>query len=83
MTLRAMFDSGRLDDRPLVDEIERRRVTAFALDWQLLDRQWQGRELFWPRLRKAILDNYVPVPGLGPPYLMIPKPSTGASSSDR
>jgi hypothetical protein len=83
MTLRAMFDGGRLDDRLLVEEIERRRIAAFALDWQLLDRQWQGRKLFWPRLRKAILDNYVPVPGVGPPYLMIPKPSTGVPSSAR
>jgi hypothetical protein len=83
MPLRAMFEGGRFDDRPLVDDIERRRIAAFALDWQLLDRQWQGRKFFWPRLRRAILDNYVPVPGVGPPYLMIPKPSTGVPSSAR
>ena len=81
--LRLMFESGRFDDRPLVDDIEHRRIAAFALDQELLDRQWQGRKFFWPRLRKAILDNYVPVPGVGPPYLMIPKPSTGAPSSAR
>jgi hypothetical protein len=83
MALRQMLESGGFDDRPLVDDIEHRRIAAFALDQELLDRQWQGRKFFWPRLREAILDNYVPVPGVGPPYLMIPKPSTGAPSSAR
>jgi len=81
--LRVMLESGRFDDRPLVDDVERRRIAAFALEQQLLDRQWQGRKFFWPRLRRAILDNYVLVPGVGPPYLMIPKPATGAPSSAR
>jgi hypothetical protein len=82
MPLRGLFDSGTFDDRPLVDEVQHRRITAFALDQQLLDRQWQGTKFFWPRLRGAIETNYVLVPGIGPPYLMIPKRATGAATSD-
>lgn len=81
--LRVMFESGRFDDRPLVDDIEHQRIAAFALDQQLLDRQWQRRSFFWPELRKAIQDNYVLVPGVGPPFLMIPKPATGVPLSAR
>ena len=81
--LGVMFESGRFDDRPLVDDIEHQRIAAFALDQQLLDRQWQRRSFFWPELRKAIQDNYVLVPGVGPPFLMIPKPATGVPLSAR
>ena len=73
MPLLAMHRNGHFNDVPLLADFERRRFAMLALDDQLLSRNYRGVNFFWPRLRKAIEDNYVLVPGLGPPFLMVPR----------
>ncbi len=73
MVLTSMVELGAFDDKPLLDVIWRHQVAAFALDEERLARNFRGRPLFWPRLRRAIEANYEIVPGVGPPYLMLPK----------
>jgi hypothetical protein len=72
MVLASMQEVGTFDDRALVDDIQHRRVAAFALDEEGLVRNFRGRPLFWPRLRRAIEANYIAVPRVGPPIVMIP-----------
>jgi hypothetical protein len=81
MVLASMQQIGTFDDRALIDEIQHRRIAAFALDAEGLDRNFRGRPMFWPRLRGAIEANYVAVPGDGPPLLMIPKESRRQSAT--
>jgi hypothetical protein len=73
MVLTSMVQIGTFDDKLLLDAIWRRQVAAFALDDEHLARSFRGRPLFWPRLQRAIEANYETVPGVGPPYLMLPK----------
>jgi hypothetical protein len=75
MVLTSMQQLSTFDDGPLLDRVWRRQIAAFALDADGLDRTFRGRPFFWPRLRRAIEANYQPVPAVGPPYLMIPKPA--------
>jgi hypothetical protein len=73
MVLTSMEQLGSFDDTSLLDAISRRRIGAFALDADGVAREFRGRPLFWPGLRRAIEANYEPLPALGPPYLMIRK----------
>ena len=73
MVLASMEQLGTFNDVALLDAIQRRRISAFAVDEEGLDRSFRGRPLLWPRLRRAIEANYQSVPSVGPPYLMIPK----------
>jgi hypothetical protein len=73
MVLTSMHELGTFDDRALIDTIRRHQIGAFALDGKGLDRSFRGRPLFWPRLRTAIETNYVALPKVGPPLLMVPK----------
>ena len=75
MVLVSMQELGGFDDSALLDQVGGRRIAAFALDADGLDRSFRGRALFWPRLRRAIELNYDSVPEVGPPYLWIPKNS--------
>ena len=75
MVLTSMEQLGTFDDAPLLDAIGRHQIAAFALDTDGLERNFRGRPLFWPRLRKAIETNYEAVPAIGPPQVMIPKKS--------
>ncbi|HLI79913.1 MAG TPA: hypothetical protein VKV03_08015 [Candidatus Binataceae bacterium] len=73
MVLTSMRQIGTFDDGALVDDIRHRRIAAFALDSEGLDRNFRGRPMFWTRLRRAIEANYVAVPLAGPPVVMIPR----------
>ena len=73
MVLTSMQQLGTFDDRALIESIERRRIAAFALDPQGLRRNYRGRAMFWPRLRRAIKANYEAAPDIGPPLLMLRK----------
>ncbi len=73
MVLTSMQQLGTFDDAVLLDTVWRKQIAAFALDEERLDRSVRGRPLFWPRLRRAIDANYLAVPAVGPPYLMLPK----------
>ncbi len=75
MVLTSMQQVGTFDDRALLDEVQRHRIAAFALDADGLDRAFRGRPLFWPGLRGAIETNYEPLPSVGPPLILIPKTS--------
>ena len=75
MVLTSMHGLGSFDDTALIAAIEHREIAAFALDDEGLARSFRGRQLFWPRLRGAIENNYEVVDGVGPPWLMIPKRS--------
>ena len=75
MVLTSMQRLGTFDDAALIETIQRRQIAAFALDDDGLNRNFRDRQFFWPQLRRAIEANYQPVPAIGPPYLMIPKPA--------
>jgi hypothetical protein len=73
MVLMPMQFNGRFDDRRLLADVERQRFVALALDRQLLDRDWRGVPFFWPRLHRALMNNYASVSMAGPPFIMIRK----------
>jgi hypothetical protein len=73
--LRAMHKRDLFDDGQLLNMISTHQFTIFAFDNTKLDREWQGQPFFWPELRRTIEANYVAVPDIGPPYLMVPKGS--------
>ncbi len=75
--LRAMHDRGIFDDAELLTAIRKRRVALIALNYEWLDREYRGRTIFWPKLQQTIQANYVPVPSVGPPYLMAPRSASG------
>ncbi len=83
MVLTSMVQLGTFDDQPLLDVIWRHQVAAFALDDEGLARNFRGRPLFWPRLRRAIEANYQTVPGVGPPYLMLPNKAPVGKEPDK
>jgi hypothetical protein len=69
---------GLFDDGPLLASVQSRKIGGFALDRELLERDWRGRKLFWPALSQAISQNYELVRdqsgrAVGPPFLMVPK----------
>ena len=75
MVLSSMQQRGTFDDSALLDAVRHRRMAAFALDADGLDRAFRGRPLFWPRLHTAIEANYDALPAVGPPLILIPKAS--------
>ena len=83
MVLTSMEQLGTFDDAALLDAIWRHRLAAFALDADGLERDFRGRPLFWPRLRRAIEANYELVSAIGPPYVMIPKPAPQQSDTQQ
>jgi hypothetical protein len=74
-----MHDRGTFDDEKLVKLIEERKIALVALNYELLERQYRGRTIFWSRLQKAIAANYTAVASLGPPYLMAPRDRSSAT----
>jgi hypothetical protein len=80
MLQHALFDDGRL-----LSQIRQHQFGAIALHglgvvgYQAepqplgLKISYRGHAWFWPRLAQAITDNYLLVPGIGPPYIMLPK----------
>jgi hypothetical protein len=73
MVLNSMRALGTFDDSHLIAEIRERKIAAFALDADGLERSYRGRRFFWGGLRAAIEQNYTSIPSDGPPYLMVPK----------
>ncbi len=73
LILEPMVRNGTFDDRAMLDSIQRREVAAFVMDSQGLDRSYRGRRVYWPRLRKAIRDNYQQLAG-AKAIVLVPKP---------
>jgi len=78
LPLGLMRAHGLFNDHVLIEEIEARKIGGFALDDQLLKREWRGRTFFWPELGQAVSRNYTLVRdpsghAVGPPFLMVPK----------
>ncbi len=71
--LRSMRNAGLFDDSELVGMISQKKVAAIVLDSEGLSAGYNHRLFFWPRLRLAIQHNYVRVPAIGPPYVLVPK----------
>jgi hypothetical protein len=71
--LQNQLQHGLFDDGTLLSEIHQHKFETIALHEQGLEASYRGRLLFWPRLAQAIADNYVFVPGMGPPYMMLPR----------
>jgi hypothetical protein len=71
--LQSMLQHKLFDDETLLSEIHQRKFGAIALHEQTLDASYRGHLLLWPRLAKAIGENYIFVPGAGPPYMMQPR----------
>jgi hypothetical protein len=70
--LRSMRREGLFDDSELVAMVSQKKISAIVLGREGLNGEYRGRPFFWPRLRLAIEQNYVPVPAENPPYLMVP-----------
>jgi hypothetical protein len=75
-SLLSMRARGLFNDQELVNSIRQRRVAIIALSQSGLQHSRRGIHFFWPELRKAIAANYVRLPGVGPPILMVPKQSS-------
>jgi hypothetical protein len=70
--LKGMRAKSLFDDRPLLRAIRQHTIPAIALRGDTLDEGYRGHSYMWPKLRKAIADNYHFVPEIGPPYVMLP-----------
>jgi hypothetical protein len=77
LVLSGMKARSTFDDRALLDSIRRRQIAAFVLGPSGLDRDYRGRLVYWPELRKAIRDNYRRLPGGGDVLVMVPKARAG------
>ena len=70
--LHAAVERGHVSEQALLLQIKERRLAAIALFHSDLGARYRIYSLLWPRLEQAIAENYSFVPGIGPPYVLLP-----------